>query len=310
MLTDANQKGPKTAESGPEEYLCDKCDYATSHLSHWKRHIETKKHNANKMLTNANQKGPKGPKGPKAAETSRDHKHVCECGKSFSHKSSLSRHRGMCTSVTADSASQNQSTTQLIDPIFLTKVIEEVAKAMNGQGTLHHNQMMEVINRVGNHNHVNSHNQQFNINLYLNEQCKDAMTIQAFANSLIDKITESLEQISGDPHKIVALIKDQVKEHTQKERPLHVHDKKWYIKDEVAGWEDDTNGKVIDVVNQVARKNELAKLDTMFPNWENGGKDADGYVIAMQKSQADLSVKHKKSALKALENTCVVDEKK
>ena len=45
MVTNGDFLGPKAAESGPHEYHCKKCDYITSHLSHWKRHIKTKKHN-------------------------------------------------------------------------------------------------------------------------------------------------------------------------------------------------------------------------------------------------------------------------
>ena len=303
MLHNATYLGTKKHEKDTEKYYCEKCDFSTSHSGLWKRHIKTKKHNATQMLHDATCLDTK--KHEQDTE-----KFCCECGKTYNHHSSYYRHKATCTYEPNAPDVTSQPNGQIIDQTFVTKIVEELAKAMNGQGTLHHNQMMEVIQRVGNHNHVNSHNQQFNISLYLNEQCKDAMSIQAFANSLVERITAASDQISGDPQRIVALIKDHVKDHAQRERPVHVHDKKWYIKDEQAGWEDDLGGKAIDVVNQVARKNELAKLDSMFPRWENGGKDAEGYANAMQKSQAELSAKSKQKALKVLEDTCAVDEEK
>jgi len=300
MLDNAGYLSTKKHKKNTETFVCEKCDFSTSHSGLWKRHLQTKKHNAGQMLDDA------------GCLDTKKHERCwqCDCGRTYKHNQSYYRHKATCTYEPNASAVTSQPSGQIIDQTFVTKIVEELAKAMNGQGTLHHNQMMEVIQRVGNNNHVNSHNQQFNISLYLNEQCKDAMSIQAFANSLVERITAASDQISGDPQRIVALIKDQVKDHAQRERPVHVHDKKWYIKDEQAGWEDDVDGKAIDVVNQVARRNELAKLDSMFPKWENGGKDAEGYVSAMQKSQAELSVKSKQKALKSLEDACVVDEEK
>jgi len=53
MLENAGYLGPKAAESGLTDYHCATCDYTTSHLSHWKRHLKTRKHNAGQMLDNA-----------------------------------------------------------------------------------------------------------------------------------------------------------------------------------------------------------------------------------------------------------------
>ena len=102
-------------------------------------------------------------------------------------------------------------------------------------------------------------------------------------------------------------IKDEVKIQSQLERPLHVHKKKWYIKDEAAGWEIDDKSKAIDVVNNVARKNEHTKLDNMYPNKFPGSKDSELYLESVQKSHCDLSERDKKKAMDELEGLCEID---
>ena len=53
----------RTDENGTESYRCEKCDYATSKVGNWKRHLKTKKHNATQMLQNATYLGAKTSRG-------------------------------------------------------------------------------------------------------------------------------------------------------------------------------------------------------------------------------------------------------
>jgi len=59
MLPDADYLGTKTDENGTESYRCEKCDYATSEVGNWERHLKTKKHNATQMLPDADYLGTK-----------------------------------------------------------------------------------------------------------------------------------------------------------------------------------------------------------------------------------------------------------
>ena len=49
-----DKKGLKTTKNDYQTYNCSKCDYTTSDISNWKRHIKTKRHNTDKRLTNTN----------------------------------------------------------------------------------------------------------------------------------------------------------------------------------------------------------------------------------------------------------------
>ena len=80
----------KKCQKVPHIYRCIKCDYTTCHLSHWKKHIQTKKHT---RLTNTDvltdKKCQKVP-------------FICDCGKTYKHRQSLFTHKQKCKYVKDD----------------------------------------------------------------------------------------------------------------------------------------------------------------------------------------------------------------
>ena len=73
----------KSCRKVAHKYYCEKCDYSTSKLSSWKKHIDTKKHNGLQMTTKSAEKLPKSC-------------YKCECGKKYKHASSLWNHKNKC----------------------------------------------------------------------------------------------------------------------------------------------------------------------------------------------------------------------
>ena len=64
-------------------FTCISCDFKTSKKSHYERHLTTHKH---KMLTNVD-------KVPQKGATP---EFICECGKTYKHRQSLSIHKKKC----------------------------------------------------------------------------------------------------------------------------------------------------------------------------------------------------------------------
>lgn len=286
MLHNATYLGAEKSQKEPEAYHCEKCDFFTSKLGNWKRHLKTKKHDANQMLTDANHLGPKGPKGPKESNGTR---WQCGCGKAFGHKSSLSRHKRSCKPDDNVCADEGLIVAKCADK---DEMIVHLLKKMDEQ----HKIITDLVQRVGNNNNNtisnNSHN---NINIYLNEQCKDAMSIQTFAKQLaIDIGNEPGLLYNQRDHKpLCDLISKRLTILDQTMRPLHSHKKTMYMKDEQEGWNKDENGKAATTIIAAAKKAELNKVGALYPEWGNSDKEGDKYLEAVSHLTCEVTKKER-----------------
>ena len=108
--------------------------------------------------------------------------------------------------------------------------------------------------------HINSHNKTFNLNVFLNETCKDAMNIMEFVDSLKLQLSD-LECIGrlGYVEGISNIIVKNLKQLDIHKRPVHCSDSKrevMYIKDEDK-WEreNEEKKKLRKVIKKIADKN-------------------------------------------------------
>ena len=166
-------KSPKN----PLIFLCELCDYTTSNKKDWKKHIVTIKHQS---LLNPTQKIQKD--------------YTCICGKIYKHSSSLYAHKKVCNNFKPDILPENVVVDSSSNEIkILTNLVFELVKS----NTDLQKQMMEVcqkfqpstINNNINNNTDNS-NKTFNLQVFLNEKCKDAMNLDDFANSIQLKLSD------------------------------------------------------------------------------------------------------------------------
>ena len=281
MLDDAGFLGNSGQENAEVKWYCEKCDYSTCYESKWNRHIKTKKHNAGQMLVDA---GSLGNSGQEKAEV----KWRCDCGKQYKHNQSYYRHKKTCTykPPAVETETQNQIVSSGIDK---DAIILELFKKMS--------EMQEHINnlshRVGNHNTVNTNSH--NINLYLNNECKEAMSIQAFASLLTNDIEKEQGVIyNGKDHKpFLELLAKKIRVLEQTARPIHSHKKTMYLKDEVNGWNKDTEGVAANTVISAAKKAELKKLPSLYPNWQHDEKQQEAYLNTVSDLTDEVSKKDK-----------------
>ena len=78
---------------------------------------------------------------------------------------------------------------------MMFKQFESMQQQMYEQQKMMHNQISELIPRLENNNTVtNKH--KFNINIFLNEQCKDALTMEQFINKI--QVTVDNLQLTKD----------------------------------------------------------------------------------------------------------------
>jgi Txe/YoeB family toxin of Txe-Axe toxin-antitoxin module len=249
----------------PSEFYCEKCDYVCIKKSSWVQHLRTAKHTkANSELIPANEK------------------YACEkCNKSFKHSSSYCRHKKKCfqdheSEYASDSESDHHEPSE-----------KELIMMLIKQNSLLIEQNASLVkNGINNTTtHTNSHNKTFNLQVFLNETCKDAMNLTDFVNSIQLQLSD-LEKMAdiGYVDGISNIIINNLNELDVSQRPVHCADKKrevLYIKDENK-WEKENEDKkrIKQAIKRVASKNlfQLQKYKELHPDcMQYHSKNSDKY---------------------------------
>jgi hypothetical protein len=258
-------------------FSCKECDYKCSRESQYNRHIMTRKHI---LATNPQQ------------NSNQNRLHICEhCNKEYHDRSGLWRHKQKCIpqNVIVNSSKQS-STTNSIDHASLTEKMIELIMSKNQEfitelvsNITNSNKdvmekMMEIMPKLGNNSHnTNSHNttnNQFNIQLFLNEHCKNAMNLTDFIDSLpITASTYDSTIENGLTKTITNMITNGLNKLDILERPIHCTDatrKTLYVK-EADIWEKDT--ELLKVVEGI--KTLIRKKRTLICRWKEANRGWD-----------------------------------
>jgi hypothetical protein len=252
------------------KYLCKNCDFKCCKDSDWERHILSRKHlKDDKMMTNDDNFTPKN------ADLSKNY--VCECGKYYSYRQGLWKHKQICSEIKQND--EQESGLKMLTNLVLD-VVKQNKELVNQNSELT-NKIVDIckvgqMNSITNSN-INSHNKTFNINVFLNETCKDAMNITDFVDSLKLQLSD-LESVGrlGFVEGISNIIVKNLKEMDVHKRPVHCSDSKrevMYIKDEDK-WEkeNENKNKLRKVIKKVASKNQR-----LLPEFKKEHPDCGNY---------------------------------
>jgi hypothetical protein len=275
------KKVPKSSD----KFCCKNCDYTTSRKSQYERHLLTAKHQRIQENT--------------VKSSKKEQTYTCEiCEREYKFHSGLWKHKKTC--VPLDEANTNTQTTTFISTTseipdndryeLLTNTILELVKK-NDELT---NSIVEISKQIGNNNNntnINSNNK-FNLNVFLNEKCKDAMSLTDFVKSLeitMDDFIQTGEL--GFVDGLSRVMIERINNMDLYNRPIHCTDLKretLYIKD-AEKWEKDANKEQLrKAVKGVAYKN-----DSMRPIWYSETPDVD--VLGTENCEKFL--KYSQSAL-------------
>ena len=220
--------------------------------------------NANKMLTNANFQ--KMSIFEKSEISGCKNLHFCECGRSYKHKSTLSRHKKTCTiSIMNETNMVIKTDTNNDDLKEMFIQLMEQNKEILAQNT--------EIARKPTTNITN--NTQFNIMNYLNTECKDAMNLSDFIESFEFSIKD-LEMLTskGYQESMEHTFIKQLCDMEKTKRPIHCSDKKrksFYIKDNDVWKKDTNNEKLIRGMKNISfvHNNALNKWKNKHEDWNS-----------------------------------------
>ena len=274
-------------EKTPTFFACKICDYSSSKESDYNRHIATRKHQNN--VKNAK-------------------KNVCVCGKAFMHRQGLHVHRKKCQPYISKGVSEYDFEYDTIDGIKSENIIHNddnvtcssdvdddkhdicsdgkitITKEMFMKLLKDNEEMMKMIKslsenqlttpqHITNNNNSITNNNQFNLNIFLNEKCKDALNMSEFIDSLKITLDDLLfSKNNGITRGVTDIMMKKLKELDIYKRPIHCTDIKrdtMYIKDEDKWHKDNNHDMFKNTIIKVANKERSALQQWAIdnPDW-------------------------------------------
>ena len=293
VVNELAKKGNKVAN----KYFCEKCDYTCIKKYNWYKHLLTAKHLKETMETEMEIKS-----GEKWQTDI-----TCECGKSYKNKSGLWKHQKKCNFSEENTKNTEENITLTMEEkegsyeekqqkteeelrelkTMFMKMIE-INQDLQKQIVELAKESKSVINS---NNTTNTTNNKFNLNIFLNEKCKDAFNITDFINN-IDVGFKDFENFGrlGYVGSINNILIRELKGIDVYKRPIHCSDLKReviHVKDNDTWVKDEDKKHMKRAIKLIEHKN--IKL---VPGWLKANPKAD-----------DISTKKHEEYMKILDNS-------
>ena len=251
------------------KYSCEKCSFECDVKRDYDRHLVTRKHIHND--------------GPERKAI------FCHCGKSYKYRQGLHAHKIKCP--TPDSSyimTPNDAPSDMSHPLkpetqhaVITQLIESVIKSnetvqaltLNVNNIMQHFQaqnstlLTQITPAACINNTINSNcnNKTFNLQVFLNEDCKDAMNMSDFISSVQLQLSD-LESVGelGYVNGISNIFLQKLNELDVYKRPIHCTDLKrqvMHIKDANQWKRDDNHEQFKHAIKRISKKNSDLLMD-------------------------------------------------
>ena len=297
-MKNGNQKTQKT----PIKFYCKKCDFLTSNKKDYNRHLLTRKHK----------------KTPKIGVKIKNVEYKCIfCERTYKYKSGLSRHKKKCKMNPENFCGKNGNVTQKLpseanlkkgttlsekkekqdDDISLKEILMQQLKQQNETIELLKQSIdtnTKMMPKIGNNN-----NNTISINVFLNEQCKNAMNLTDFIN----QVQVSLEDLqysknNGFIEGVTNIFTKQLQDLKPTERPIHCSDKKrlqFYVKDDDKWSKDANNEKIDETIYNIKMKqtSKLTEWEKLHPNYAQDPKLLNEWQQILNSMTEDIGQRDK-----------------
>lgn len=276
------------------KYACETCHFNTSNKNDYNRHIKTIKHLG------------------KIEETEKLKCSMCE--REYMSHSGLWKHKKTCVGITPVVIDQTELILNVLQQNKeLNTLLIEQTKQTAEQNRMHaekdaeqtrmhaelHAKVIElckngIIQNTTNTTTTtnnNSHNKTFNLQIFLNETCKDAVNLEDFAKAVVLQLSD-LDKIGeiGFVDGMTNIIETRLKSLDVNKRPIHCTDAKrevFYVKDNDKWGKDKNNEKMRRLILRMDRK--LAPLLMAFDqNHKNKGYASDYEDIKHQQMKCEI----------------------
>ena len=309
----------------PPGFYCEACNFKCYKEYNYNVHVATPKHQ-------------KFTKVYKSLQRDINPKYilVCECSKRYSSRMGLWKHKQKC--LIAKNLNDNTDKTDNTNVTNATNEIVSELKDINNIDRdgliiklLKDNEeirqiLKEVIPKMGNNTIINNNNNNttnnntlnnFNLNFFLNEQCKDALNISEFVESLKITFDDLLySKKNGLVQGISNVMIRGLKELDIYKRPIHCTDKKretMYIKDKEKWEKDDTHEIMKNTIEMIADKerNALQIWTDNNPDWMETEQKQIAYLTMLRNISEPIEDEEKngRKIIRAVSREVVIDKK-
>ena len=328
-------------------FHCKLCDFTSSKESNYQKHLSTRKH---KRITMDNKKCQKNAKNAEiklyvcsCGKSYKYHSGLCKHKRNCTFITENIKIQDVSQNISYNIQeneynNENIENTEYNDSdisdnnnykdMFMELINQnkELVKNVMGENKELHNiikkqqdtfnqQMSEILPKVGNTIHQNNsiHNaNKYNLNIFLNDKCKDALDIKEFLESLIIEVAD-LEYTGreGFVKGISNIFIRGLKDLEVTKRPIHCTDLKrdtLYIKDQ-GKWGKDSNEEKVGHAIDTIRQNTFSKIQSWtksHPNFTNQDHpQSDEYINLVKESIGgydDTLNKNIKKVVKKLAN--------
>jgi hypothetical protein len=254
----------KKTSKNTQKFFCESCYFKCNKMGDWKRHIETDKHKNCKMDTLG------------YIENTEIH-HTCSCGKQYKYSQGLSKHKKVCSyqEEPLNIPVMDMSYNIILEIVKQNQEFKELLIEQNKENQKLQQQILEMAKEGKTINNNNTTNNNFNLQLFLNEKCKDALNLDDFVGQIKLQLSD-LDMIGrvGYMEGMSKIFLRNLKALDVSKRPIHCSDLKrevLYVKDKDA-WEKENseNFKIKRAIKEIECKNIK-----QIPKWREENPTAD-----------------------------------
>jgi len=327
LTTQLTKKSPVS----PQQFNCELCDYNCIKKSEYDKHSMTRKHiSAYECLQNNVKKSQKT--------------YRCDCGKEYRFRQSLYNHRKICSievlpeNVVIQNEPENGVVTDPSNNDIIQLLIKENTdfKSMlldmmkNTTDLVKNNtdlqkQMMEMCKNnsstntnnttINNNNNTDNSNKTFNLQVFLNEKCKNAMNLDDFANSIQLKLSDLIRV--GEEGYVPGMSKviiEWLKNIEVCKRPIHCTDeKREAIQVRIADkWEKEaiTSEKLMNAVRIIEKKqfDMITTFRDTYPECMNSESHHNDMLIKLFQNLSNSREPEFIKVMKRVAKSVVIDK--
>ena len=215
------------------------------------------------------------------AKITKNSENICNfCGKEYKYPQGLYRHRKKCEFIYNSKDNDTNDTSSLLDIVVKTQnqLIESQEQTR---------ELCNEIIKLKDSNKIinNTYNQNVNINLFLNEECKNAMNLTDFLSKIQMTIADlAYTKNNGMIKGITNIVIKNLEDTPPKERPIHsIKDEdgsQLYIKEDNIWGSENEKSKIEKSIDTISKKQLtlMKEWETHYPDWNKTDKGQEEYM--------------------------------